>query len=105
MRRGDIHELRPPRGRGHEQRGRTYGVVLQADEFLPRSVVIVAPTSQSARPATFRPEVEINDQLTRVLVEQLGAVDTTRLGKLVGRVAPAEQWEIDDALRLILALG
>lgn len=105
MRRGDIHELRPPRGRGHEQRGRRYGVVLQGDEFLPRSVAIVAPTSQSARPATFRPEVEINDQLTRVLVEQLGAVDTTRLGKLVGRVAPAEQWEIDDALRLILALG
>ncbi|MGI8774750.1 MAG: type II toxin-antitoxin system PemK/MazF family toxin, partial [Actinomycetota bacterium] len=73
MRRGDIHELRPPRGRGHEQRGRRFGVVVQADEFLPRSVVIVAPTSQSARRATFRPEIEIDDQPTRVLVEQLGA--------------------------------
>jgi len=79
--------------------------VLQADEFLPRSVVIVAPTSRSARPATFRPEIEIDDQPTRVLVEQLGAVDTSRLGKSVGRVDPAEQWEIEDALRLILALG
>jgi len=104
VRRGDIHELRPPRGKGHEQRGRRFGVLLQADEFLPRSVVIVAPTS-SARPATFRPEIEIDDQPTRVLVEQLGAVDTSRLGKLVGHVAPPEQWEIDDALRLILALG
>lgn len=105
MRRGDIHELRPPRGKGHEQRGRRYGVVLQAEEFLPRSVVIVAPTSQSARAATFRPELEIGDESTRVLVEQLGAVDMSRLGKRVGHVAPAEQWDIDDALRLVLALG
>jgi mRNA interferase MazF len=67
-------------------------------------VVIVAPTSQRARAATFRPEIEIGDEPTRVLVEQLGAVDTSRLGKLVGHVPPAEQWEIDDALRLILAL-
>jgi mRNA interferase MazF len=104
VRRGDIHPLRPPRGKGDEQRGRRFGVVLQADEFLPRSVVIVAPTSQSARAATFRPEIEIGDEPTRVLVEQLGAVDTRRLGKLVGQVPPAEQWEIDDALRLILAL-
>jgi len=35
----------------------------------------------------------------------LGAVDVNRLGKNVGHVAPAEQWEIDDALRLILAVG
>jgi mRNA interferase MazF len=104
VRRGDIHELRPPRGKGHEQRGRRFGVILQADEFLPRSVVVVAPTSQSARAATFRPEIEIRDESTRVLVEQLGAVDTSRLGKLIGHVAPAEQWEIDDALRLILNL-
>ena len=104
MRRGDIHELRAPRGIGHEQRGRRFGVILQADEFLPRSVVIVAPTSQSARAATFRPEIEIRDEPTRVLVEQLGAVDTSRLGKLIGHVAPADQWEIDDALRLILNL-
>jgi mRNA interferase MazF len=78
---------------------------VQADEFLPRSLVIVAPNSQSARVATFRPEIEIGDEPTRVLVEQLGAVGTSRLGKLVGHVAPAEQWEMDDALRLILALG
>jgi mRNA interferase MazF len=105
VRRGDIHQLRPPRGKGHEQQGRRFGVVLQADEFLPRSVVLVAPTSQSARAATFRPEIEIADDSTRVLVEQLGAVDISRLGKQVGNVGPAEQWEIDDALRLILALG
>ncbi len=74
MRRGDIHELRPPRATEHEQRGRRFGIVLEADKFLPRSPVIVAPTSQSVRPATFRPEIEVDAQPTRVLVEQLGAV-------------------------------
>lgn len=104
MRRGDVFELRLPKGRGHEQRGRRYGVVVQADEFLPRSVVVIAPTSRSARPASFRPEVEVESNRTCVLVEQLGAVDSGRLGNLVGHVTPEEQWGIDDALLTVLGL-
>jgi mRNA interferase MazF len=102
--RGDVHELRIPKGRGHEQQGRRFGVVVQADELLPRSVVLVAPTSQSARPASFRPEIVVGKQRTRVLVEQVGAVDAGRLGKRVGRVDHEEQWAIDDALTLVLGL-
>lgn len=104
MRRGDIYEFRPPKGRGHEQRGKRYGVVVQAAALLPRSVVIVAPTSRSARPASFRPEIGIGDQSTRVLVEQLGAVDATRLGELVGHVSPEEMWGIDEGLMTVLGL-
>jgi mRNA interferase MazF len=51
----DVHEFRLPRGTGHEQQGRRYGAIVQANELLPRSVVLVAPTSRSARPASFRP--------------------------------------------------
>jgi mRNA interferase MazF len=102
--RGDIYELRLPKGVGHEQRGRRFGVVVQADEFLPRSVVLVAPTSRSARAASFRPEIGVNDEQTRVLAEQLGAVDATRLGKLVGHTTPEEQWGVDDALATLLGL-
>ncbi|MGH2748195.1 MAG: type II toxin-antitoxin system PemK/MazF family toxin [Actinomycetota bacterium] len=104
MRRGDVYEFRPPRGRGHEQRGKRYGVVVQADVLLPRSVVIVAPTSRSARTASFRPEIALGEQPTRVLVEQLGAVDATRLGDLVGHVSPEEMWGIDEALLTVLGL-
>ncbi len=104
MLRGDIYELRLPKGSGHEQRGRRFGVVLQADEFLPRSVVVIAPTSRGARPASFRPEIEINKQSTRLLIEQLGAVDVGRLGKLVGHVTSEEGWEIDDSLMAVLGL-
>ncbi len=104
MLRGDIYEFRPSRGTGHEQRGRRYGVIVQADEFLPRSVVLVAPTSLSARSASFRPEIELLGATTRVLVEQVGAVDAGRLGDLVGRVSPDQQWGIDEALTTVLGL-
>jgi mRNA interferase MazF len=93
-----------PRAQGHEQRGRRFGVVVQANEFLPRSVVLVAPTSRSARPASVRPEIELLGETTRVLVEQVGAVDSGRLGELVGRVTPQQQWGIDEALMTVLGL-
>lgn len=104
MLRGDVYRFKVPKGVGHEQSGDRYGVVVQADELLPRSVVIVAPTSASARAASFRPEIEIDGQATRVLVEQLGAVDASRLGKLSGHLGPEELWGVDEALVTVLGL-
>lgn len=105
MQRGDVLVLRLPRGVGHEQHGRRYGVVVQADALLPRSVVLIAPTSRSARAASFRPEIEVDGERTRVLVEQVGGVDARRLGDLVGRLSPEEQWGVDAALLTVLGLG
>lgn len=104
MVRGDVFRLKVPRGLGHEQSGERFGVVVQADELLPRSVVLVAPTSRSARAASFRPEIEIEGEVTRVLVEQVGAVDLQRLGDLAGHLSREEQWGIDDALTTVLGL-
>ena len=104
MRRGDVFELRLPRGVGHEQQGRRFGVVVQSDAMLPRSIVLVAPTSTSARPASFRPVIELGGQATAVLVEQVGAVDVTRLGDLVGHLRPEEQWGVDTALSTVFDL-
>ncbi len=104
MLRGDVYRFRLPKRAGHEQHGDRYGVVVQADEFLPRSVVIVAPTSRSARAATFRPEADIVGETTRVLVEQIGAVDVRRLGELVGHLSREELWGIDEALTAVLGL-
>ena len=67
-------------------------------------MVLVAPTSRSARPASFRPEIDLFGETTRVLVEQVGAVDATRLGELVGRVSPEQQWGIDEALMTVFGL-
>ena len=102
--RGDLHRLRSDRqAKGREQRGGRLAVVLQSDH-LPLSTVVVAPTSASARPSDFRPEITVDGQVTRVLVEQLAAVDLSRLGQRVGRVTPEEHLAIDDALRDVLAL-
>jgi len=102
--RGDVYRFRLPKGTGHEQHGDRYAVVVQADEFLPRSVVIVAPTSRSARAASFRPEADIAGETSRVLVEQIGAVDAQRLGELAGHLTHEEIWGIDEALVAILGL-
>lgn len=104
MRRGDVVALRLPKGVGHEQHGRRFGVVVQSDAFLPRSVVIVAPTSTSAKAASFRPEIEIDGTTTRVLVEQVGAVDVHRLGDVAGHLTPEERWGVDEALLTVLGL-
>jgi mRNA interferase MazF len=103
--RGDVHRLKLPKGVGHEQHGERFAVVVQADELLPRSVVLVAPTSRSARPASFRPEVTIAGATTRVLVEHVGAVDVARLGRRVAHLPPNEMWSVDTALATVLGLG
>jgi len=102
--RGDVYRFRLPRGIGHEQHGDRFGVVVQSDAFLPRSVLLVAPTSRSARPASFRPEVEIDGTTTRVLVEHVGGVDVQRLGDLAGHLSREELWGVDDALLTVLGL-
>ena len=104
MTRGDVYRVRLPSRRGREQNGARYAVLVQADELLKLSTVLVAPTSRSVLPASFRPEVEIVGSRTRVMVEQLRALDVQRLDELAGRLSPAEMREVDEALSLILAL-
>ncbi|MEO7556355.1 MAG: type II toxin-antitoxin system PemK/MazF family toxin [Acidimicrobiales bacterium] len=104
MLRGDVHRFRLPKGVGHEQSGDRFGVVVQADELLPRSVVIVTPTSRSARAASFRPEIEVRGEQTRVLVEQVTPVDARRLGTRAGRLSAVEMWGVDMALATVLGL-
>ena len=102
--RGEVVRLRAPRrGRGHEQSGSRYAVVVQSDQ-LPLSTRLVAPTSTSARAASFRPEVEIGGHLTRVLAEQTAAVDPGRLGNSVGYLSLEEMRRVDAALRIVLDL-
>jgi mRNA interferase MazF len=68
-------------------------------------VVLVAPTSTSAKPASFRPEIEVEDTQTRVLVEHVGAVDLSHLGDVAGHLTPEEQWGVDAALLTVLGLN
>jgi mRNA interferase MazF len=105
MVRGEVFRLPAPKGaRGHELRVARYAVVVQADELLALSTTLVAPTSTAARPATFRPTIEIDGTETRVLVEQTTVVDPQRLGRSAGRLEADELRAVDEALALVLAL-
>jgi mRNA-degrading endonuclease toxin of MazEF toxin-antitoxin module len=79
-------------------------VIVQASDLAPLSTVVGCPTSQSARPARFRPRIELLDQTTRVLCEQVGALDVDLLGEHVGYLSFEEQLAVDEALRLVLDL-
>ena len=101
MTRGDVFRVRLPSRRGHER----YAALVQADELLGLSTVLVAPTSRSALAASFRPEVDIAGQRTRVMVEQMRALDVRRLNDFEGRLSASEMREVDEALSLVLALS
>jgi mRNA interferase MazF len=103
--RGEVFRLRVPRGaRGHEQRVARYVVVVQADELLALSAVLVSPTSTTAPPRSFRPTIDLQGSATRVLVEQTTAVSPNRLGESVGRLSASELRDVDTALALVFGL-
>ena len=105
MVRGEVFRLPPPgRARAHEQRGARYAVVVQADEFLDLSTMLVSPTSTSARAASFRPTIALEGEETRVLVEQTTVVDPARLGRSAGRLEAHELRAVDEALMLVFGL-
>ncbi|HEU4707543.1 MAG TPA: type II toxin-antitoxin system PemK/MazF family toxin [Solirubrobacterales bacterium] len=104
MTRGDVYRVRLPKKGGREQHGPRFAVVVQADALLGLSTVLVAPTSRSAVAASFRPEVEVGGESTRVMVEQLRALDIRRLDEFAGRLDVEEMRNVDEALSLVLAL-
>jgi mRNA interferase MazF len=79
-------------------------VIVQADEMLGLSTVLVSPTSAGARPASFRPTVGVKEGTTRVLVEQTTVVDPQRLGRSAGRLQADELRAVDAALAVVLGL-
>lgn len=100
--RGEVYRL-PARGRGHEQKGRRYAVVLQPD-WLTLSTWIVAFTSTSARQTSFRPPVTIADQQTLVMCDQVATVDLNRLTEPIGFLTIEEMGRVDEALSVVLDL-
>lgn len=90
--------------RGHEQRGRRFGLVLSPSS-MPWNVATIVPTSTSAQPAVFRPSLEINGQLTRFLVDQIRTIDVSFVhGDPVAFLDRDELAEIEHAVTRYLGL-
>lgn len=72
---------------------------------MPWSVATVIPSSTSAQPAVFRPELEIAGVPTRFLVEQLRTVDVTFIhGDPVHYLDRDELAEVEHAVARYLGL-
>jgi mRNA interferase MazF len=102
--RGDVHRIELPGKHGHVQEGRRYAVIVQADDLLALSTVVICPTSRSAFAASFHPEVTIDNQPPQVLCEMVGAVDARALGGRAGHLTHDELRAVEDALLLVLDL-
>jgi len=103
--RGDVHSIALPRRRGRVQHGRRYAVIVQADDLLALSTVVICPTSTSAPGASFHPAIALVDEPTRVLCEMVGAVDARALGDQLAHLSIDEIRAVDEALALVLGLS
>ncbi|RJO69474.1 type II toxin-antitoxin system PemK/MazF family toxin [Nocardia panacis] len=102
--RGAIYEIKAaPGARGHEQQGRRLAVIVQSDRFAS-STVIVAMTSTSAGPASYRPEIDVDGVKTRILTDRIYTVDPSRFGDFKGSLDGDELADLDQALMLKLGL-
>jgi mRNA interferase MazF len=102
--RGDVHAITLPRGRARVTHGSRFAVIVQADDLLALPTVVICPTSTSAPPASFHPEIDLDGEPTHVLCEMVGAIDTRHLGPHVAHLRYDELRAVDDALLLVLAL-
>jgi len=102
--RGDAYAITLPGKRGRVQHGSRYAIVVQADDLLRLSTLVVCPTSRSAPAASFHPEVTVAEESTRVMCEMVGAVDIRALGAQVGHLSLTELRAVEDALLLVLDL-
>lgn len=115
MRRGDIRLADLDQTRGSEANKRRPVVIVSNDganataERLGRGIVTVVPvTSNITRVYPFQtllPASESGlDQDSKAQAEQMRSIDSTRLGRHVGRLTPTLTSELDEALRIHLAL-
>lgn len=104
MVRGDVHAIVLPKKRGHVQHGKRCAVIVQADDLLSLSTVVVCPTSQSAPFASFHPDVTIEGEPTRVLCEMVGAVDARAIGEPIAHLSLDDLTAVEEGLQLVLDL-
>lgn len=73
---------------------------------MPWSVVTIVPTSTTARPAVFRPALEIGGKSTLLLVDQIRSLDLDYVhGDPVHYLDHDEMSTVEHALTCYLGLG
>jgi mRNA interferase MazF len=101
-----VHRLKAsPSPRGHEQAGRRYAIVVQADAVMHASTWFVVPTSTSAGAARHRPEITVAGESACAMCDQAASIDPqVRLGEVVDQLRRGDPILVEDALRLLIDL-
>jgi len=115
MRRGEIYEVDLDPGRGSESNKRRPAIIVSNDsaneiaDQLGRGVITVVPvTSNVARIYLFQTMLPASGtglpRDSKAQAEQVRSVDVARVGARLGAVPGTTMAQIDEALRLHLAL-
>lgn len=84
--------------RGHEQGGRRLGLVISIEQNA-WSVVTIIPISTSAQASVFRPEVVIAGRETKILIDQVRAVDVSYVtGELIDYLSRDDMAQVEHSL-------
>jgi mRNA interferase MazF len=84
--------------RGHEQRGRRLGLVMSLEQDA-WSTVTILPTSTSAQPSVFRPEVVIARREAKILIDQIRTIDVSYVvGDLVDYLSLDDMAQVEHSL-------
>jgi len=90
--------------RAHEQRGRRLGLVISIEQNAWSTVTII-PTSTTAQPAVFRQDVVIAGRDTKLLVDQIRAIDSCYVtGELVDYLSRDDMAQVEHSLSRYLGL-
>lgn len=103
-RRGEVFLVEFDPTRGHEIRKTRPAMVISPDELnRASSLVLVAPLTSAGEPLRYRVDCRFNGQAGRVLLDQIRAVDRSRLVRPLGRLAPAVQRKVLQVLQEMFA--
>ncbi len=90
--------------RGHEQRGRRFGLVLSIEQDAWSTVTII-PTSTGVQASVFRPEVVVAGRVTKILIDQVRTIDVSYVaGELVDYLARDDMAQVEHSLSRYLGL-
>jgi mRNA interferase MazF len=84
--------------RDHEQLGKRLGLVISIEQNAWSTVTII-PTSTSAQPSVFRPDVVVAGRATRILIDQVRTIDVSYVvGELVDYLSRDDMAQVEHSL-------
>lgn len=102
MNSGDVYWVVAARGRGSEQHGDRPFVVVQREDLAVLSTRLCVPTSRSAQLTSWRVEVEVAQERTIALTEQLRSLSVERLTRPAGRLSSDDLRDVVMRIRDLL---